>query len=109
MIRSTVTPSRFVAETTLVDKHGRGKTQKQNIDVSAEDHVGALPATSAGLFTALKWIGDAHLIWLGVSCGAPAAPSKRSCAQTESKAANMLWHACQSAMNFGPTICGVQF
>ena len=39
-------------------------------DITAKTHsklgVGALLATTAGVFTALKWVGAAYLIWLGI-------------------------------------------
>lgn len=55
--------------------------------------VGALLATSATLFTALKWIGAAYLIWLGIKLfragGTMAARPNRDMAS----AAKMVGHA----------------
>jgi homoserine/homoserine lactone efflux protein len=55
--------------------------------------VGALLAASATVFTALKWVGAAYLVWLGIKLwragGTVAAEPKRSGAS----AARMLGHA----------------
>src|SRR3954447_7750632 len=55
--------------------------------------VGALLATSATIFTVLKWIGAAYLVWLGIKLwragGALAAERRTSAASS----ARMLGHA----------------
>lgn len=55
--------------------------------------VGALLATSAGLFTALKWMGAAYLIWLGVNLWRAGGTLKAEPCTDRTSAARMLGHA----------------
>lgn len=55
--------------------------------------VGALLASSAGLFTALKWIGAAYLIWLGVKLWRAGGTLEAEARTEAAPAARMLAHA----------------
>jgi threonine/homoserine/homoserine lactone efflux protein len=55
--------------------------------------VGALLATSATLFTALKWIGAAYLIWLGVKLWRAGGALDAKPRTEATPALNMLGHA----------------
>lgn len=55
--------------------------------------VGALLATSAGVFTVLKWIGAAYLIWLGVKLFRSGAVLHAEARETATPPMKMLAHA----------------
>ncbi|MEC3862034.1 LysE family translocator [Mesobacterium sp. TK19101] len=62
--------------------------------------LGALVATSAALFTALKWIGAVYLVWLGVKLIRSAPTRGLSIPQTEISARGIYWHnAAVTALN----------
>ena len=55
--------------------------------------VGALLAASAGLFTLLKWIGAAYLVWLGVKLWRAGGSLEVTPKEEKTAAARMLAHA----------------
>jgi len=55
--------------------------------------VGALLATSAALFTALKWIGAAYLVWLGIRLWSVGETLDTRPRRERASAAKMLGHA----------------
>jgi threonine/homoserine/homoserine lactone efflux protein len=55
--------------------------------------VGALLATSAALFTALKWVGAAYLIWLGIKLWCAGGTLDARPRHHRASAAKMLGHA----------------
>ncbi len=63
--------------------------------------LGALVLTSATLFTVLKWIGAAYLVWLGVKLlRAPASEGLEAQTQPDSTARHVFWHtATVTALN----------
>ncbi|WP_136441128.1 LysE family translocator [Pacificoceanicola onchidii] len=62
--------------------------------------LGALVATSALLFTALKWVGAAYLIWLGIKLIRSAPSDGLSLPQAEVSAKGVFWHnATVTALN----------
>ena len=55
--------------------------------------VGALLATSAGLFTALKWLGAAYLVWLGIKLWRAGGTLEAEPRTDRASAVKMLGHA----------------
>ena len=62
--------------------------------------LGALVATSAALFTALKWIGAAYLVWLGIRLIRSAPADGLSLPRTGISTRGVYWHnATVTALN----------
>jgi threonine/homoserine/homoserine lactone efflux protein len=62
--------------------------------------LGALLATSAELFTILKWVGAAYLVWLGIKLWrAPAVPPGEESTEGRSGSAMMLHAFVVTALN----------
>lgn len=62
--------------------------------------LGALVATSAALFTALKWAGAVYLVWLGVRLIRSAPSSGLSLPRAEVSTRGVFWHnAAVTALN----------
>lgn len=55
--------------------------------------IGALLATSAGVFTIVKWIGAAYLIWLGVKLFRSGASLHAEASEVDTPPLKMLAHA----------------
>jgi threonine/homoserine/homoserine lactone efflux protein len=55
--------------------------------------VGALLATSAGLFTALKWLGAAYFVWLGIRLWRAPVGEAALAAAAEARAGRIFAHA----------------
>jgi len=62
--------------------------------------LGALVATSAALFTVLKWVGAVYLVWLGVKLIRSAPAEGLSLPRVEVSARSVYWHnAAVTALN----------
>ncbi|AUC54597.1 lysine transporter LysE [Sagittula sp. P11] len=62
--------------------------------------LGALVATSAALFTVLKWVGAVYLVWLGVKLIRSARAEGLSLPRAEVSARSVYWHnAAVTALN----------
>lgn len=62
--------------------------------------LGALVATSAVLFTALKWVGAVYLIWLGIKLIRSAPTSGLTLPETQVTVRGVFWHnATVTALN----------
>jgi threonine/homoserine/homoserine lactone efflux protein len=62
--------------------------------------LGALVATSALLFSVLKWVGAAYLIWLGIKLLRSAPTQGLALPETEVSAKGVFWHnATVTALN----------
>ncbi|MCT4558701.1 MAG: LysE family translocator [Pelagimonas sp.] len=62
--------------------------------------LGALVATSATLFTILKWVGAAYLVWLGIKLIRSASSEGLDLPQTQFSAKGIFWHnAAVTALN----------